>query len=207
MLITIRLQSGFKGETRVGLFQLGLNVGGNIGSKPIFGLLKPTSADVLTATEDYRLAFAMFGPGRKEAVLASSTKLAGLLADVAMNAPQLVGVTDTDLAQIGLRVLQKPGPKGTVPPGKCEGFVLRNAPESGAITGKCQPSEPSVRIYEGQWTLDPMGDTWSEVASFANSRAFKWEELPRGKDVWARGRARNGAGAGPWSDPAKIMIT
>ena len=52
----------------------------------------------------------MIGPGRKQALAATRTTLSGLLADVAMNAPQIPGITDSDLAQIGLRVLQKPGP-------------------------------------------------------------------------------------------------
>jgi hypothetical protein len=41
---------------------------------------------------------------------------------------------------------------------------------------------------------------------FVNSRAFKFANLPRGKDVWVRVRARNVVGPGPWSDPATIMV-
>jgi hypothetical protein len=202
-----RLQTGFSNETVDGLYHLGGTVGDNIEGKPILATLKPTSAEVLAATEEYRVARAMFGPGRKQALLAARINLSGLLADVGMNAPQIPAITDTDLAQIGLRVLEKPGPKATQPPGKCENLVLRNGRESGVVTGGCQPQAPAVRIYEGQWTLDPMGETWSEVMSFANSKAFVWEGLARGKDVWMRVRARNGVGPGPWSDPTTIMVT
>ena len=57
------------------------------------------------------------------------------------------------------------------------------------------------------WTLDPNGISWSDPETFPNSRAFRFTGLTRGKDVWVRVRARNTIGAGPWSDPATIMVT
>jgi hypothetical protein len=148
----------------------------------------------------------MVGPGRKEALLATRTNLAGLLADVAMNAPQIPDITDTDLAQIGLRVLPKAGPKTKEPPAKCENFQTRHGQEPGTVLGICASAKPMVRFYEGQWTLDPNGNSWSEILTFPNSKTFVWTGLERGKDTWFRARARNITGPGPWSDSAKIMV-
>ncbi len=206
-VIMIELQKGFSKETVDGLFHLGTTVGGNILGKPILATLKPTSAEVVTATDEYGAARAMIGPGRKQALSAARTNLSGLLADVAMNAPQIPGITDSDLAQIGLRVLQKPGPRTTTPPEKCENFRVRYNGAPGTVLGQCRPTEPAVRLYEGQWALDPNGTAWSEVHTFPNSKAFEWNDLERGKDTWFRVRARNIAGAGPWSDAAMIMVT
>lgn len=46
-----------------------------------------------------------------------------------------------------------------------------------------------------------------ETVTFPNSRAIHFDNLQRGKDTWFRVRARNVVGAGPWSDPATIMVT
>src|SRR3954453_23632916 len=113
----LKLQSGFTGETLDGLFHLGGTVSTNLPGMVVFATLKPTPAEILTATNAFGAARNMFGPGRKQAVLSTRLILSGLLGEVAVNASQMPGVTDTDLAQIGLRVLQKPGPKTTQPPG------------------------------------------------------------------------------------------
>ncbi len=202
----IQLQQGFSHETQDGMYHLGNAVGGNIQGKPILATLKPTPAEIIAATDAYGTARAMVGPGRKEALLATRTELAGLLAEVAMNAPQIQGITDMDLAQIGLRVLQKPGPKTQEPPAKCVNFQTRHGEDTGIVLGACKPAKPVVRLYEGQWALDPTGDTWSAILTFPNSRAFEWTGLERGKDTWFRVRARNIAGPGPWSDPSMIMV-
>ncbi len=202
----IELQTGFSHETVDGMYHLGSTVGSNIQGKPILATLKPTSAEIIAATDAYGAARDMVGPGRKQALLAARMNLADLLADVAMNAPQIPEITDMDLAQIGLRVLEKPGPRTTEPPAKCESFQTRHGQEPGTVVGTCAPAKPMVRLYEGQWTLDPNGNTWSAILTFPNSRAFAWTGLERGKDTWFRVRARNIAGPGPWSDPAMIMV-
>jgi hypothetical protein len=173
-VLMLKLQQGFGHETQDGMYHLGNAVGGNIQGKPILATLKPTSAEIIAATDAYGAARDMVGPGRKEALLATRTELAGLLTEVAMNAPQIAGITDMDLAQIGLRVLQKPGPKTTEPPAKCENFQTRYGQEPGTVLGACAPAKPMVRLYEGQWTLDPTGNTWSAILTFPNSRAFAW---------------------------------
>lgn len=55
-------------------------------------------------------------------------------------------------------------------------------------------------------TLDANAGPWSEIVVFPNSRSIHFENLARGKDTWFRVRARNVIGAGPWSDPATIMV-
>ena len=203
----IKLQTGFSHITVNGISLLGTTVGTNLGANPIWGSLQPTGTDVMAATGVYDSARNMHGPGRKQALQAARQSLVKLLADVAMNAPQVKAATDTDLAQIGLRVLQKPGPKNTQPPEKCEDLQVRHGELPGTVNGKCKAQGRDVRFYEGQWTLDPMNGSWSDIETFPNSREFEWSNLARGKDTWFRVRGRNIVGAGPWSDPVSIMVT
>jgi hypothetical protein len=149
---------------------------------------------------------AMYGPGRAQAIDAAFAVLAKLLAEVAVNAPQIPGVTDTDLAEIGLPKA-KPPSRTIYPAGICENLVVRHGPAQGQVLARCKPAGRTIRIYEAQWTLDPNGNDWIDLGTFCNSRAFDFNGLPRGKDVWIRVRARNIIGPGPWSDPATIMVT
>jgi hypothetical protein len=110
--------------------------------------------------------------------------LSGLLAEVATNAPQIPGVTDTDLAEIGLPMVKSPV-RATQPPGICGNLRLFHGQNPREIIGRCDPAEGSIRTYEAQWTLDPNGSTWSDVETFPNSRALKFTGLARGKDVGA----------------------
>lgn len=202
----IKLNTGFSEYTPDDLAHLGEKVAANLPLIPIFATLKPTPAEITAAVTALQNALKMTGPGRAQAINAAFTSLADLLGEVATNAPQIAGVTDTDLAEIGLPLAKTPT-RATTPPPAPQNLRLNHGANPGEVTGKCDPVQGNLRTYEGQWTLDPNAGTWSDVETFPNSRAFKWTGLARGKDTWFRVRARNSIGAGPWSDPATIMVT
>jgi hypothetical protein len=204
----IKLIGSYTDYSANDLIQLGESVSAKLPVLGIFSTLKPTPAEISAAVTALQQAVIMTGAGRAQAIKAAFTALADLLGDVAINAPQIANVTDTDLAAIGLPVAKTPARTTTVPP-VCENLRLSYGTNSGEITGRCDPVDGHIRVYEGQWALDPNGtngDGWHSPETFPNSRAFKFAGLTRGKDVWVRVRARNTVGAGPWSDPATVMV-
>lgn len=202
----IKLISGYSDYSADDLAHLGVAVAANLPTIPIFATLKPTPAQITAEVTALQSAIAMTGPGRAQAISSAFAALDLLLGEVATNAPQVAGVNDTNLAAIGLPVA-KTASRVTEPPAVCENLRLSHGSLPGEVRGRCQPPAGNIRVYEGQWTLDPNGNSWSDPETFPNSRAFKFSGLPRGKDVWVRVRARNTVGAGPWSDPATIMVT
>jgi hypothetical protein len=204
--VMIKIKSGYSDSSADDLFHMGSTVGENLPTLPIFGALKPTPADIEAATLALDAARKMHGPGRKQAIAAAEAALAQLLSLIAVNAPQVPSVTDTQLAEIGLPVKKTPQ-RETKPPPPGENVRLFHGENPGEITGRCAPLKHGVRIYEAQWTLDPNGSDWSDPVSFPNSRAIRFTGLTRGKDVWVRVRGVNTIGAGAWSDPASIMVT
>jgi hypothetical protein len=202
----IKLNTGYSDYSAEDLGRLGETVATNLPKMDIFSKLSPTPADItleVTALED---AIAMHGPGRKQAINNAFDTLAESLAQVAVNAPQVTGVTDKQLAEIGLPIARTPQ-RATTPPDAPQNLRLAHSQMPGEITAKCDSLGEGIRVYEAHWTLDPNGSTWSETQTFPNSRSFKFSGLTRGKDVWVRVRARNAVGVGPWSDPATIMVT
>ncbi len=202
----IKLKSGYDDYSADGLAHLGETVAGNLPGKAIFATLKPTPAAILAAADALRSAIAMVGPGRAEAMEAAFTVLEGMLADVAVNAPQVEGVTDMDLAEIGLPKV-KPQVRETNVPGAPGDLELRRAEMPGGVRGRCVPPGNNLRGYVSQYTQDPVAGPWVDGGRFPNSRAFHWTGLERGKDTWFRVAAINTIGQGPWSDPATIMVT
>jgi hypothetical protein len=202
----IKLIAGFSGYSADDLAHLGTTVAGNLPKIPPLSTLKPTPAEINTAVGNLTAAMAMVGPGRAQALAAAFDALAGLLAEVATNAPQIPGVTDTDLGEIGMPIAKAPT-RATNPPPACENLRLQHGQQPGEVVGKCSALGDNIRTYEAQWALDPNAGPWSDPATFPNSRSFKFSGLARGKDVWIRVRARNTIGASAWSDPATIMVT
>ena len=202
----IKLNSGYSDYSADDLAHLGETVAAKLPTLSVFGTLKPTPAQITAEVTALQQAIAMVGPGRAQAIDSAFDALASLLGEVATNAPQIANVTDTQLAEIGLPVAKTPT-RATSAPAVCENLRLSHGSMPGEVRGKCNPPAGNIRVYEGQWTLDPNGNSWSDPETFPNSRAFKFTGLTRGKDVWVRVRARNTIGAGPWSDPATIMVT
>ncbi|MEP6822491.1 MAG: hypothetical protein ABI946_09090, partial [Chthoniobacterales bacterium] len=106
---------------------------------------------------------------------------------------------------IGIPLVKKPT-RTTQPPDQVQNVMLNNGADSGEVEGTCDPAGNNTRVYEGQWTLDPATESWSETSIFPNSRSIQFTGRARGKDVWVRVRARNVVGPGAWSNPAVIMV-
>lgn len=202
----MKLKTGYEDYSTDDLLHLGEKVPPNITGRPIFATLKPTPAQVDDATEALRDAMDMVGPARAQALKAATHALATLLGAIAVNAPQIPSVTDTDLAAIGLPIMKERVRETNVPPAPAD-LRLRHGAMPGEVRGVCQPAGPNIRGYVSQYTLDPNGSTWTDGARSASSRGFNWSGLERGKDVWFRVAAINTVGQGPWSDPATIMVT
>ncbi len=165
----MKLKSGYKDYTADGIYHLGNTVGGNLPGLPIFTTLQPTPAQIEAATEAVDSARKMFGPGRRQALKAAKDSLAELLGEVATNAPQIPSVTDTDLAEIGLPVIKTPT-RATNPPGECLGLRLFHGQMPGEVKGRCAALAESIRLYEGQWALDPKRD-WLERPGSIRARS------------------------------------
>jgi hypothetical protein len=202
----MKLITGYGDYSAEDLMMLGGKVAANLVLLAIFATLKPTPAQITAAVQALEAALQMVGPGRAQAVEAAFNALAGLLAQVAMNAPQVAGVTDTDLAAIGLPIVETPTRATTVPDAP-QDLELHNGPMQGEVRGSCKSMGRTIRGFESQWTLDPNAGPWTDGGQFPNSRAFRWTGLTRGKDTWFRVAAINSIGQGPWSDPATIMVT
>ena len=119
LLESMKLNTGFSDYSADGLAHLGETVADNLPTIAIFGTLTPTPAQIDAAAQALRAAIAMKGPGRAQAIKAAFDALAELLADVASNAAQVVGVTDTQLAEIGLPVAKTPT-RATSAPEACQ---------------------------------------------------------------------------------------
>ena len=203
--VKAKLITGFSEYSADGLCHLGSDVAGNVPKLPIFASLKPTPAEITTHVQGLLAATGMYGPGRAQAIDAAFSGLASLLALVSTNAPQVTDVTATDLAAIGIPLVKSPT-RTTQPPPQVQNVMLDNGASAGEVEGTCDPAGYNTRVYEGQWSLDPNGESWSEISIFPNSRSISFTGLARGKDVWVRVRARNVKGAGAWSNPAVIMV-
>jgi hypothetical protein len=202
----IKLKTGYDDYSADDLAHLGETVAGNLPGLVIFATLKPTAPSIQAAADALRAAIAMVGPGRAEAIESAFAALEGLLGDVAVNAPQIPGVTDTDLAEIGLPKV-KPAVRETTVPAAPTGLEPRHGEMPGEVRGRCVPPGNNLRGYVSQYSLDPNAGPWVDGGRAANSRAFHWTGLERGKDTWFRVAAINTIGQGPWSDPATIMVT
>jgi hypothetical protein len=175
--------------------------------KPIWAdlaaLLTKLPLDVTAVTN----AMAATGPGAAEQLAAADDALSITLGNIADAANRTANVTDADLAGTGLPQVKQRVQLSEPPPAPLN-LRLRHGKMPGSVEGAVDPIPGgNVRSYEGQWALDANAGPWSDTLTFPNSRALKFADLARGKDTWFRIRARNTIGAGPWSDPATIMVT
>ncbi|MDQ6656217.1 MAG: hypothetical protein M3Y80_10435 [Verrucomicrobiota bacterium] len=152
----MKLNTGFGNYSWDGLAHLGETVATNLDNLPIFKGLLPATADIRAAAVELRKAIAMVGPGRKQALEAAFAVLAGLLGEVAVNAPQVKDVTDTDLAEIGLPQA-KTRTAATSVPAAPQDLRLHHGEMPGEVTGSFKAPPGNNRIYEIQWTVNPSG--------------------------------------------------
>ena len=202
---SMKLRTGFSNYSEDELFHLAVTVIAALTGSVIFAGIKPTVAEIQAATDAYEAALNMVGPGRKQAVKATRTTLEGLLADVAVNAPQVPNVTPSDLATLGIPEV-KPPVRTTEVPTQPLDFRLKHGIMSGVVEAKCKAPGGNIRWFVIEWTLDPNAGVWTPAGTSTSSQKISIEDLPRGKDIWVRIAAVNVIGQGAWSDPATIMV-
>ena len=202
----MKLKTGYSDLTSAEGVDLGNKVGPNMTGKPIWAglaaLLTQLPLDIKAVTD----AMAATGPGAATQLAAADDALSLTLGNIADAANKTPNVTDADLAGTGLPQV-KQRERLTEPPAAPQDLRVRHGQMPGTVDGTVDPIPGgNIRSYEGQWTLDANNGPWSETLTFPNSRALSFTGLARGKDTWFRIRARNTIGAGPWSDPATIMV-
>jgi hypothetical protein len=203
----MKLKTGYSDLTPTEGVDLGNQVKANMAAKPIWAalaaLLTQLGLDITAVTT----AMAATGPGAAEQLAAADDALSATLGAIADAANRTSGVTDADLASTGLPAVKQRTQLNEPPPAP-QNLRMRHAQMPGGADGVCDPIPGgNIRSYEGQKTLDPVNGPWSEIFTFPNSRSLNFRDCERGKDTWFRVRARNTVGAGPWSDPATIMVT
>jgi hypothetical protein len=203
----MKLKTGYSDLTPAEGVDLGNQVVTNMTGKSIWAglalLLTQLPLDIAAVTA----AMAASGPGAAAQLAAADDALSITLGNIADAANKTPNVTDADLASTGLPQV-KQRVQLTEPPPAPQNLRLRHGQMPGTVDGIVDPIPGgNIRSYEGQWSLDADAGPWSDTFTFPNSRALRFTNLTRGKDTWFRIRGRNTVGAGPWSDPATIMVT
>lgn len=203
----MKRKTGYSDQTPIELADLGDVVGPNMTGKPIWAALAAFLTQLPLDVSAVRTALLATGPGASTQLQAAAGKLADTLGAIADGANRTTAATETDLASTGLPAVKQRS-QTTNPPDAPQNLRLRHGQMPGTVDGVVDPIPGgNIRSYEGQSTLDANAGPWSETVVFPNSRAIHFDGLARGKDTWFRVRARNVIGAGPWSDPATIMVT
>jgi hypothetical protein len=203
----MKLKTGYSDQIPTALADLGDQVGTNMTGKPIWAGLAALLTQLPLDVTALRNALKATGPGASTQVQDAAAQVADTLGAIADGANRTDNVTDTDLASTGLPATKQRS-QTTEPPDAPQNLRVRLGQMPGTVDGVVDPIPGgNIRSYEGQWTLDANAGPWSEIVVFPNSRAIHFAGLERGKDTWFRVRARNVVGAGPWSDPATIMVT
>ncbi len=202
----MKLKTGYTDLKHNDLADLGDTAYTNMNGKPLWDAFKALIAQIAADVTALRTAMQSKDNNAHEQVQAAAAKLAATLGAVADDANRTTGVTDVDLASTGLPAA-KPRTHTTEVPNAPANLRLRHGKMPSTVDGTVDPIPGgNIRTFEGQWSHTADGP-WSETFSFPNSRAIHFAALERGKDTWFRVRARNVIGAGPWSDPAFIMVT
>ena len=202
-----KLKTGYSDVSPTDAADLGDAAKLNMTGKPIWAALAALLTQLTTDVASVRSAMTATGPGASAQLQAATGVLAKTLGDIADAANKTTSVTEADLAGTGLPLVKERTVTTEVPPAPLN-LRLRHGALPGEVDGTVEAIPGgNIRSYEGQWALDADAGPWSEVAVFPNSRALHFPGLARGKDTWFRVRARNIIGAGPWCDPATIMVT
>jgi hypothetical protein len=201
----MKLKTGYADLSALQAVDLGDSVGLAMTGKPIWAALAATVAALGGEVAAVRSALLLTGPGASQQVQDTTATLADGLGNLADAANKTVGATDADLAATTFPPV-KHRVQLTSEPDAPQNLRLKHGLMPGDVDGMVDAMGGNIRSFEGQSALDPNGP-WSEIVVFPNSRALNFKALARGKDTWFRVRARNTVGAGPWCDPATIMVT
>lgn len=202
----MRLNIGFSGFSNDKLADRADTIFHALTGNASFPSPTPTLVQLAAATKALRDAVALpLGPGRAFAVATARTALIALLQALGLDLDTTPGATPGTLATTGF-ILPKQPTRATTPPAAPGDLRLSHGSLPGEVIGKCR-TPAGARSFEGEWTLDPNVGPWNDGGAFPSTLRIIFTGLPRGKDVWIRLRAVGTLGAGPWSDPATIMVT
>ena len=201
------LNTGFGDLSDTDFLQKGREIVNALSTPPgsgFFGGVTPTPA-TLTAALDAFEATLLLGnaPGAasdREAAREAADTLMGLIAAGLEN----ITTERAVLVHSGYD-LRKINERDTTPTAKPENLRVKPTGIPGEAKLDCS-GVPNVLTYEMQWTLDPNAGPWNAAGIVPSIRAMLIEGLQRGKDTWFRVRAYGPNGAGPWSDPATMMV-
>jgi hypothetical protein len=202
-----KLKTGYSDLSPEAAAELGDTVVANMTGVALWSAFAALITALPATVQAVRDAMTMTGPAATATVQVKTAVLAAALGAIADKANKTTGVTEPDLAGTGMPLVKERTATTDVPPAPTN-LRLRHGNMPNTVDGTCDPIPGgNIRSYEGQSTLDANAGPWSDIIVFPNSRSLHFTGLTRGKDTWFRVRARNIIGAGPWSDPATIMVT
>ena len=201
----MKLKTGYADLSPADAAKLGDSVGLAMVGVALWAALAAMVAALGGLVTAVRSALLLNGPGASQQVTDTTAALANALGDLADAANKTVGATEADLAATTFPLV-KHRAQLTSEPDAPANLRMRHGLMPGVVLGMVDAMGGNIRSFEGQSALDVNGP-WSEILTFPNSRSLDFPGLTRGKDMWFRIRARNTVGAGPWSDPATIMVT
>jgi hypothetical protein len=164
-----------------------------------FTTLINTAQTKLTASENAQTA-------AKQATADKDTAIVALLAAATQLATYVDLTANGDEAKIlsaGMQVRATATP--STPPATVMDLFITAGDSAGEVDLQWDPVN-SAKSYEVQTSPEPMtASSWSPQATVTKSRTAV-TGLTSGQRVWARVRAVNPAGLGPWSDPATKIV-
>ena len=200
-----QLNVGFSRQNEDALYHLAKTVVTNVGGLAVFAALAPLLPPITSAADALGTAVATaLRPGARTVHRRRAGDAGGIVAKPAEKCESTPGVTTAQLAETGF-TLRRKATHTSEPPAAPGNVRLKTT----GITGELLVLILAVaraRMYEVEYTLDPVNGPWTQVPAFESSRGMKLTGLTRGKDYYVRVRAvATGQNRGPWSDIASAL--
>ena len=202
----MKIRTGFLSYAPGKLIELSGKVIANATGVPVWASLAPMLPPMQALSTTLGTAMTGSGAGHVTIVDSARIALAQALSAFASGANGVTAATDDDRVRLDLPMAKHPERSGAKPAQQID-LLIKPGSTSGEVTGAFKHIGDNILIYQKQYTMgDPNSGFWIDSPDFSNSRRFTIPGLERGKDVWARVRAVNSNGEGPWSDPATTMV-
>lgn len=135
----------------------------------VFAALAPLLPPITSAVDALGEAVALpYGLAREQSIAAARATLEGLLQNLAEKCESMPGVTTAQLAETGF-TLRRKATHTSEPPAAPGNVRLKTT----GITGELLVLILAVaraRMYEVEYTLDPVNGPWTQVPAFESSR-------------------------------------
>ena len=179
------------------LYHLAVTVVNNVGGMAVFSALAALLPPITTAAGALESAMALpYGATRETSIAAARATLGGLLQNLVERCESTPGVTTAQLAETGF-TLRRKATHTSEPPAAPGNLRLKTTGISGEMLVLIA-AVLRAKMYEVEWTLDPVNGPWTMVPAFESSRGMKLTGLTRGKDYYVRVRAvATGGGSRP----------